>query len=301
MKTALKIDVDTFTGTQKGVPNLMRILERHGLRGAFFFSVGPDNMGRHLFRLLKPRFLWKMLRTNAANLYGPEIIFRGTFWPGPQIGKGNEPVIRDCQRAGHEIGLHGWDHHYWQAHSDRMSGEMIRRHLRLGYDELARIIGRSCDSCAVPAWKCTETALMIKEEFPFRYGSDCRGRGIFLPVVNGRRLKTPQFAMNLPTYDELIGSDGVTDENYNETLLARLDQKGPNLLTIHAEVEGMSRSNLFEDFLARAKSLGISFVLPGELVPENAQELPEGRIELGSVPGREGTLAVYRPERVSDS
>lgn len=299
MKIGLKIDVDTFTGTRKGVPNLMRILDRHGLRGAFFFSVGPDNMGRHLFRLFKPRFLWKMLRTQAASLYGPEIIFRGTFGPGPKIGKGNERTIRDCDKAGHEIGLHGWDHHYWQAHSDRMSEAALRRHFRLGYDELARIIGRGCDCCAVPAWKCTESALVIKEEFPFRYGSDCRGRGIFIPVVHGHRLKTPQIAMNLPTYDELIGAWGVTDENYNETLLSRLDPTGPNLLTIHAEVEGMSRSGLFEDFLARAKSLGLSFVLPSELIPQNRAEIPEGSIEQGNIPGREGTLAVYRPENVS--
>ena len=294
MKVGLKVDVDTFRGTRRGVPELMRILACHQLHAAFFFSVGPDNMGRHLFRLLKPRFLWKMLRTRAASLYGPEIIFRGTFWPGPKIGKGNEQILRDCDAAGHEIGLHAWDHHYWQAHCERMSEEKARLHLRLGYEELSRILGRSPDCSAVPAWKCIDKYLLFKEEFPFKYNSDCRGRGMFVPVVEGKRLTTPQIALNLPTYDELIGRNGVTDENYNETLLSLLNEEGPNLLTIHAEVEGISKAGLFDEFLRLAKSRGVTFVLPGSLLPEDLSTLPDGKIEQGTIPGREGQLAIYQ-------
>ena len=40
MKVGLRVDVDTFRGTRKGVPELMRIMDRHGIHAAFFFPPG---------------------------------------------------------------------------------------------------------------------------------------------------------------------------------------------------------------------------------------------------------------------
>ena len=46
MRLALKVDVDTLAGTRVGVPELLRVFDRHGVRATFLFSLGPDHTGR---------------------------------------------------------------------------------------------------------------------------------------------------------------------------------------------------------------------------------------------------------------
>ena len=292
IELGLRVDVDTLNGTRRGVPALCRIFRRHGLQASFFFSVGPDNMGRHIWRLLRPAFLVKMLRSRAASLYGWDILLRGTFWPGPDIGTHAAQAIREAAIDGHEIGLHAWDHHAWQAHIEKMNDAAVGRVLRRGFERLEEITGRPPVCSAVPAWRCTPAVLREKLAFPFVYNSDCRGSGIFHPVVDGKRLSQPQVPVTLPTYDEVIGHDGITNATYNDYLLGQLRDDCLNVLTIHAEVEGGVCRDMFADFLQKALARNIEPVPLGTLLDPN--DIAAGEMIRGSVAGREGWLSRQR-------
>jgi len=284
----LRVDVDTWRGTRDGVPRLLEIFSARDMHATFFFSVGPDNMGRHLWRLFRPRFLFKMLRSKAASLYGWDILLRGTLWPGPLIGKGLADVIRNTGLAGHEVGLHAWDHHRWQARAERMGPAEIHREIQQGVETIHDILKQDVVCSAVAGWKCNNTILLEKNAFLFRYNSDCLGKKIFKPVIDGVEC-TPQIPVTLPTYDELIGRDGTRDENYNEKLLSLLEPGGLNVLTIHAEVEGIARSTLFTEFLSLAEEKRVRFVPLGNLLPP-LDQIPPGAIAPGPVAGREGNV-----------
>jgi undecaprenyl phosphate-alpha-L-ara4FN deformylase len=288
VRIGLRVDVDTLRGTRRGAPELGRILARHGITASFFFSVGPDNMGRHLWRLGKPTFLWKMLRTRAASLYGWDILLRGTLWPGPRIGERCREQIRAIAADGHEIGLHAWDHHAWQARVDRMDPERIRSEIRLGVEVLGDVSGAPPTCSAVAGWRCNDRVLEIKDAYGFRYNSDCRGRSVFRPAVGQKVLQTPQVPVTLPTFDELVGRGGVTGGSYNTELLKRLDPKGLNVLAIHAEVEGIACAKMFDDFLAEARARGVAFVPLGAFA---ATEMSIDRIANRAIDGREGLVA----------
>ena len=294
IRVGLRVDLDTLNGTRAGLPRFLDTMGRLGIRASFFFSVGPDNMGRHIWRLFQRDFLIKMLKSGAPSLYGWDILLRGTLWPGPLIWKVLQPHLRRAEVEGHEIGLHAWDHHRWQSRAERMSVEEVAGELGRGMAALTEIAGKPPESFAAPGWKCTDALLRAEQSLGLRYASDCRGGSIFYPVVNGSRLGVPQVPVTLPTYDEVIGRKGITDENYNDYILSMVKEGRLNVLTIHSEVEGMMRRALFENFIRKALEAGVTFVPLGSLLPSDLSAIPQGAVGRGSVPGREGWVAIQK-------
>lgn len=111
-------------------------------------------------------------------LYGWDILLAGTAWPGRRIGAGNEAVIREAAQH-HEVGLHAWDHHAWQAWAGVWDIPRLSREVERGMLELEAITGQPVRCSAVAGWRADQRVVKAKEAFAFRYNSDCRGTGPF--------------------------------------------------------------------------------------------------------------------------
>ena len=166
----------------------------------------------------------------------------------------------------------------------------IRTSLTKGFEMLARILGRPPDCSAVPGWKCNLFTLIEKARFPFKYNSDCRGESLFYPLINGKESAQPQVPVTLPTYDEVIGRNGISNAGYNGFLLSLFDSDRLNVLTVHAEVEGVKTLDMFDAFLKEARSKGITFVPLGMLLKESAPKV-RASIKRSSIQGRQGWVA----------
>jgi undecaprenyl phosphate-alpha-L-ara4FN deformylase len=94
----------------------------------------------------------------------------------------------------------------------------------------------------------------------------------------------------LPTYDEVIGHNGITEENYNNYMLSLFKPDRLNILTIHAEVEGIARLSLFDAFLRMADANNIRFMTLGAFLTDDL-EIGQAAIIKKTIKGREGWVS----------
>lgn len=289
MELALRIDVDTHDGLRDGVPRLLELLRRLGLRASFFVAFGPERAGLAAGRLWDPTFAWKLLRTRALGTYGWRAALSGTLLPARPVGEAFAPFLRDVAAEGHEVGLHGYDHFGWQRRIHRMRRAAVDAAFRAGIDAFSQALGRPPAATAAPGWRTTAAALTAQEQLGFTYASDCRGTSPFRLRVGGTAYATPQIPTTLPTMDELMG----TVRDLPGALEAEL-RPGLNVFTAHAEIEGGRLAGEFERFLGRVLARRVRLRrLEDVAEPLRARDgVPWARVRRGRVRGRSGWVLV---------
>jgi peptidoglycan/xylan/chitin deacetylase (PgdA/CDA1 family) len=298
-RVALKVDCDTYVGTRDGVPRLLEVFAARGIRATFFFSYGPDRSGVAVRRVFTKRgFLTKMLRSRAASLYGFPTVLYGTFLASPMIGERCAGQIREAARAGHETGVHGWDHVGWHDHLDDWTEKKIREEYGRAHEEHARILGSAAHSSAAPGWTANARSLEIEKERALLYTSNTRGGSPFFPSAGGRSFQTLEIPSTLPTLDEtLTWPELETDDD--QLAFYREAARGTQVHTVHVEVEGRSKLPLFSRILDAWIAAGIAFVTLEDIVQEaltRKAEIPTRPLTRARLRGRGGQVSTGWPE-----
>ena len=294
-RIALKVDVDTWRGTREGVPNLLRMLTAAGAGASFLFSLGPDHTGRAILRVLRPGFLSKVSRTSVLEHYGLRTLLYGSLLPGPDIGRREAQTLRAVRDAGFGIGVHCWDHVRWQDHLLTEDAAWAQREMERARQRFAEVFGAMPRLHGAAGWQFNEAAARAEQELGFEFASDTRGHHPFQPgAADGSAIGPPQYPTTLPTLDELIGLGHLTVDNVDLHLLALTEHAGQDqVYTLHAELEGMKLQRVFGRLIEGWRAQGHTLCSLDSLnEDQRTRVLPRHRIELGSVPGRSGVLAV---------
>ena len=297
MKTlSLRVDVDTLEGSLRGIPALLRMLDRQQMQASFYFCFGPDNSGKALRRIFRKGFLEKMRRTNGAKLYGFKTMMYGVLLPAPIIWKRAAEQMRLAREAGHEVAIHGWDHVQYHDLLDRKSLAWLTDWFAQAHAAFATVFGEPARGAVSPAWRCNDTTLELQEPYGMAYAGDCRGLEPFYPVVKGRTLGTLQVPTTLPTLDELLGLDGRTAAQVNAEVLGLLREDALNVYALHTEVEGGALADTFEAFLQGLKDQEVRIRTHADWVPElKAAQPPALALSRREIPGRAGWVSYGGP------
>ena len=317
----LKVDVDTLRGTREGVPRLAALFKKLKVDATFYFSVGPDNTGRAMRRVFRKGFAQKVARTSVLKHYGLKTLLYGVLLPGPDIGREGGAFMRDVDDAGFEVGLHTYDHVRWQDYVAGESAAWTRIEFERGMNAFRQVFGFFPLSHAAAGWQINAHALELEREYGLTYASDTRGRSPFWPRLAGGRSTCPQLPTTLPTFDELLGRNGIHESNLADAVFRLSEraehggdafsgenapggEKSPSsehapsseplhVFTLHAELEGMLLLPAFESLLRKWQAAGAHITRMARIRELSLERpLPDQAVVMGEVPGRSGLLAM---------
>ncbi len=141
-------------------------------------------------------------------------------------------------------------------------------------------------------WQLNRHAAWFEERH-FAYASDTRGREPFRPLWDGVAIGCPQLPTTLPTLDELVGTEGIDENNVAARLLKMTAEPKDHVFTAHAELEGGDWHSIFDALLAGWREQGYELVSLKSLHQSlDLARLPCHEVVPGEVPGRSGTLAL---------
>jgi len=310
---ALKVDVDTYRGTRIGVPNLVRLLQRHRAQASFLFSLGWDHTGWALRRVFRPGFFQKVSRTSVLEHYGLRTLLYGVLLPAPDIGSTCAAQMRAVRDAGFECGIHTWDHVVWQDQVRYRDEAWTQRHMQQAFDRFEAIFGTAPHTHGAAGWQMNAHAFAQLDAWNLHYASDGRAllteAGTLVDCAAGpyrvacldKVQHCIQLPTTLPTLDELLGRsiDDVlmTPSNLATHMLQLTAAPRDHVFTLHAELEGQKLAPLFEQLIQGWQAQGYDVVSMADYYQQiKHRELPIYPAQWGGVPGRSGELIIDKPE-----
>ena len=285
-RIALKIDVDTFHGTQTGVPALLELLLRYNAQATFFFSLGPDHSGQ------EPR------SSSLARYYDLATRMYGRWLPSPDIGKRCAETLRQVSSAGFEVGIHAWDRVRWEQKIKQAENSWVEAEMGKACSRFAEIFAGTAKAHGAAGWMMNRHALRLTQRFGFSYASDCRGNHPFMPVIDGEIVACPQLPTTLPTLDEILAQEPDHSPEQAADRILRFTNAiaGDHVFTLRAELEGMKFLSAIDRLITGWKDNDYQVVALRDIRSTlDLVTLPRHSVRFAEVAGRPGTRMIQGP------
>ena len=262
---AFRFDVDSVRCTEVGIPRLVEVADRCGVRFSFFVNMGYSFNWGHNLRHFAAKKLSRSKRsapTPARGLSLPTTSKLGwggilkTMFLNPQLGERYRRVFDGLHDSGHELALHGGtDHVIWQRGLSGLSEQQVRDLLHPAFERFAARYGEP-RGFASPGFVHNDIVLRLLDEYGFAYASDMPGDEPFRPR-NGSEYEHFQVPVNVMGVDnvplvEQYLALGRTQAEIVEAAVEMITDRDFALMYGHPYVEGV-HAGILESVIGRVR------------------------------------------------
>ena len=238
----LRVDIDCVKDAES-LPILLDMLKRHGVKATFFVATGPDNIVRNMRNYMNPL---DIIRKKAFKRYGLTMLNGLLFKRQVQDSENIDMIVE----AGHELGLHGYDHYDWMNHLDSKSTEEIGALISRGCKLFEQAFGFYPKSFASPGFTVNSRFLGVLDDFGFSYSSDFIGEKAFYPEIGTRDkiCRTLQIPVSMRSIGEL-NDDGLSDNQILKAITDKLSRYSFFVFYCHPSYEPVFKPVFLEHVL----------------------------------------------------
>lgn len=241
----LRVDLETHKGIKEGVPKLLDLLKKYGIKASFYLTMGGESNPLEIF---KNRGDMKSSGERKIKVWSLKDKLRMAINPKNFVRE-NIKVLQRIINEGHELGLHGWKHREWTRALEKIS---IPIRIKKSYEEYVRLFHKKPISWASPGFNVNEKVLRSLEENNILLTSDFTGEK---PEHYGKIKNIPItiFGENKMPIIEYLASLGKKDEEIIEEIKKKINDKSLASIYIHGMYEARFKLNILEEVLKFVK------------------------------------------------
>jgi len=240
----LRVDLESYKGIKKGLPNLLNLLKKYNLIASFYIPMGGES---NLIDFLKYSGKINSAGERKIKLWSLKEKLRMIFFSRDFV-EINKKLLKRILNEGHELGLHGWKHREWTRGLNKIN---INKRIKQSKVKYLKLFGKPPISFASPGFNTNQKVLNFLKRNDIKFISD------FPEERNYGKLKNIPITIcgaNKEPIIEFLVSKGKSDEEILQYLLNKLKSEKIFSFYIHCFFEARFKLELLEKIFKFVKT-----------------------------------------------
>jgi undecaprenyl phosphate-alpha-L-ara4FN deformylase len=263
MTFILRVDLESQKGISKGLPQLLDLLEKYGVKASFYIAMGGES---NIFEILKYRGSVPGAGERSIRIFSFLDKLRMAIYPIDFVKK-NLLLIKRIIDEGHELGIHGWKHRRWTRGLERID---IDNDIKLAIEKYGFMFGRQPNSFCSPAFRTNCKVVDVLNARGIRIVSDYPGKKSSI-VKNTHIVNVPitiKGEKNTPIIENMV-TKGFNDDEIFEYIVKKINKKNISSMYVHGMYECIEKIDLLDRLFSYLKKSKIKTQTIRQVANEN--------------------------------